>query len=75
MDSMAHQTRELRWEVSYQMINVTIEVEVNGVTLRIEREAYEHAVTGGNAGLDAEKAQALLLDAYHKINKGIESQK
>jgi hypothetical protein len=55
------------------MITVIIQIEVNDMTLQFEKKTY--GMAGGHSGLDAEKAQALLLEGYQKINKGIESQK
>jgi hypothetical protein len=56
------------------MIKVIIEVQLtNGTTIQFEKETY--GIAGSYPSLDAEKAQELLLEGYHKIKKGIESQK
>jgi hypothetical protein len=56
------------------MIKVTIEVELDGMTLQYEKETYG-VISGGNSVVQAEKAESLLLEGYHKIKAGIESQK
>lgn len=53
------------------MIKVRIEVQINDVMVQIEKE-----VSGYFDNVQAvEKAQAILLDSYHKTKKALESQK
>lgn len=57
------------------MIEVEITVKLNnGVTIAVANEQL--GMSGGsNSVIDSEKAASMLLAAYHKAKKAIESQK
>lgn len=55
------------------MISVKIEVQLNGITIQHESETLS-AMSANNTVI-TEKAASMLLEGYHKVKKGIESQR
>lgn len=57
------------------MIRVQITVDIDGVTITYDKEAYSTKVAGGQASMNVDKAQSLLLDGHDKLMKALESQR
>lgn len=58
------------------MIKVEITVNIDGMVFKFESgDQYSSKVAGGQASVDVDKAEKLLVSGYNKLIKALESQR